>query len=62
MNIEDINPPIICLVKGKRITCMTRGDMMISSIESSYEMVAVERMKSSEKIHDVIAVELVVTQ
>ena len=35
---------------------------MISSIESGYEMVAVERMKSSEKIQDVIAVELVVTQ
>ena len=62
MSLNDVAAPIICITKGKRIITMARGDLMISSIESGYELCAVERQQTQESLKDLIPIELIITQ
>ena len=41
---------------------MARGDLTISSIESGYELCAVERQQTQESLKDLIPIELIITQ
>ena len=63
LRLEDVQQPLICIVKDKEIEQMARADFVIGCLEKGYELVALEREKShGVNLRDYCAVEILMTQ
>jgi hypothetical protein len=63
VTLDQVQAPIICIVKERRITAMARNDFVISDLQSGYHFVAVERETYfKDQLQDMCPVVLVVQQ
>jgi hypothetical protein len=63
VDIEKLSSPIICIAKERRIESLARNDMLLSDVDKSFHLCAVEKevLQGAEPA-EVSPVELVITQ
>ena len=61
VEIDDILPPIICIVKDSKIEMMARNDFEIGRLERGYKIVAIERQKHDKDTSKLAPVQIMIT-
>ena len=61
VTLDDVKPPIICIVKDKKIEIMARSDIELSHLEKGYHLVALERPDHDPDTSTVSVVQLMIT-
>lgn len=58
-----LSPPIIVVAKDQCVQSMTRNDLLLSELDKSYTLCALEReMYEGQELHDLCPIQLVITQ
>ena len=59
LELDDVQAPILCIAKDRKIVHMMSSDFRLASVEKGYSVVAVEREKMTSK--DIVALTLLIT-
>ncbi len=61
MNEKDLKPPIICIVKDKKIEMMAQQDFELRNLDKGFHFVAVERPDHEPDTSKCTVVQLMIT-
>ena len=62
LTLDDVQPPIICIVKDCKIEMMARSDFELGLLDKGFKLVAIEREVHSHDTSNLVPIQLMITQ